>query len=100
MQTSKKLIRLAVSGALAASMLVPSSLAMYQAKVTADALYLRESPGGDIITTLSRDTIVAVLNNSSSWYKVAVNGREGYVSGEYVRGTQQTDFSLGTAKKR
>ena len=98
MQTSKKLIRLAVSGALAASMLVPSSLAMYQAKVTADALYLRESPGGDIITTLSQDTIVAVLNNSSSWYKVAVNGREGYVSGEYVRGTQQTDFSLGTAK--
>ena len=98
MQTSKKLIRLAVSGALAASMLVPSSLAMYQAKVTADALYLRESPGGEIITTLSYNTVVAVLNNSSSWYKVAVNGREGYVSGEYVAGTTQTDFSLGTAK--
>ena len=98
MQTSKKLIRLAVSGALAASMLVPSSLAMYQAKVTADALYLRESPGGDIITTLSYNTPVAVLSNSSSWYKIAVNGREGYVSGEYITGTTQTDFSLGTAK--
>lgn len=98
MQASKKLIRLAVSGALAASMLMPSSLAMYQAKVAADSLYLRESPGGDIITTLSYNTPVAVLSNSSSWYKIAVNGREGYVSGEYITGTTQTDFSLGTAK--
>ena len=98
MQASKKLIRLAVSGALAASMLMPSSLAMYQAKVAADSLYLRESPGGDIITTLSYNTPVAVLSNSSRWYKIAVNGREGYVSGEYITGTTQTDFSLGTAK--
>ena len=79
-------------------MLMPSSLAMYQAKVAADSLYLRESPGGDIITTLSYNTPVAVLSNSSSWYKIAVNGREGYVSGEYITGTTQTDFSLGTAK--
>ena len=98
MQASKKLIRLAVSGALAASMLMPSSLAMYQAKVAADSLYLRESPGGDISTTLPYNTSGAVLGNSSSWYKIAVNGREGYVSGEYITGTTQTDFSLGTAK--
>ena len=92
MHSTKRLFRLAVSGALAVSMFLPSSLAMYQAKVTADALYLRESPGGDIITTLP------VLSNSSSWYKVAVDGKEGYVSGEYVRGTQTEDFSLGSAK--
>ena len=98
MTSTRKLIRLAVSGALAASMLLPSSLAMYQAKVKADALYLRESPGGEIITTLSQDTMVAVLNNSSSWYKVAVNGQEGYVSGEFLTGSLTTDFSLGTAK--
>ena len=98
MKSTRKLIRLAVSGALAASMLLPSSLAMYQAKVKADALYLRESPGGEIITTLSQDTMVAVLNNSSSWYKVAVNGQEGYVSGEFLTGSLTTDFSLGTAK--
>lgn len=42
--------------------------------------------------------MLAVLSNSSSWYKVAVDGKEGYVSGEYVRGTQTEDFSLGSAK--
>ena len=77
MHSTKKLVRLAVSGALAVSMLLPSSLAMYQAKVKADALYLRESPGGEIITTLPQNTMVAVLNNSSSWYKVVANGKEG-----------------------
>ena len=95
MHSSKKLIRLAVTGALAVSMFLPSSLAMYQARVKADALYLRESPGGEIITTLSQDTMVAVLNNSSSWYKVVANGQEGYVSGEFLTGSTTTDFSLG-----
>ena len=98
MHSTKRLLRLAVSGALAASMLLPSSLALYQAQVTADALYLRESPGGSIITTLSQGTVLAVLDNSSSWYKVAVNGKEGYVSGQYVGGTSTEDFSLGSAK--
>ena len=79
-------------------MLLPSSLAMYQAKVKADALYLRESPGGEIITTLPQNTMVAVLNNSSSWYKVVANGKEGYVSSEYLTGSLTTDFSLGSAK--
>lgn len=98
MHSTKKLVRLAVSGALAVSMLLPSSLAMYQAKVKADALYLRESPGGEVITTLPQDTMVAVLNNSSSWYKVVANGKEGYVSSEFLTGSLTTDFSLGSAK--
>lgn len=98
MKSSKKLFRIAVTGALAMSMLLTNSLALYQAKVKADALYLRESPGGDVIATLSQDTVVAVLNNSNSWYKVMVNGKEGYVSGEYLAGTTTTDFSVGTGK--
>lgn len=98
MHSTKKLVRLAVSGALAVSMLLPSSLAMYQAKVKADALYLRESPGGEIITTLPQNTMVAVLNSSSSWYKVVANGKEGYVSSEFLTGSLTTDFSLGSAK--
>ena len=98
MHSTKKLVRLAVSGALAVSMLLPSSLAMYQAKVKADALYLRESPGGEIITTLPQDTMVAVLNNSSSWYRVVANGKQGYVSSEFLTGSLTTDFSLGSAK--
>lgn len=98
MKSTKKFFRIAVTGALAMSMLLPNSLALYQAKVKADALYLRESPGGNVITTLSQNTVVAVLNNSSSWYKVVVNGKEGYVSGEYLTGTTTTDFSVGNGK--
>ena len=98
MKSTKKFFRIAVTGMLAISMLLPNSLAMYQAKVKADALYLRESPGGDVIGTLSQNTVVAVLNNSNSWYKVVSNGKVGYVSGEYLTGTTTTDFSLGKAK--
>lgn len=96
MSFSKKLARFALSGALAMSMVLPNSLAVFQAKVNADSLYLRQSPGGAVITTLSKGTTVAVLNNSSSWYKVSVNGKEGYVNGEYLTGTTATDVALGT----
>ena len=96
MSFSKKLARVAFSGALAMSMLLPSSLAVYQAQVKADSLYLRQAPGGAVITSLPQGTTVAVLENSSSWYKVSVNGKEGYVSGEYLTGTTTTDFALGT----
>ena len=45
MSFSKKLARFALSGALAMSMVLPNSLAVFQAKVNADSLYLRQSPG-------------------------------------------------------
>ena len=96
MSFSKKLARFALSGALAMSMVLPNSLAVFQAKVNADSLYLRQSPGGAVITTLSKGTTVAVLTNSSSWYQVSVNGKEGHVSGEYLTGTTATDVALGT----
>ena len=44
MSFSKKLARFALSGALAMSMVLPNSLAVFQAKVNADSLYLRQSP--------------------------------------------------------
>ena len=96
MKSTKTLFRLLVSGALTASMLLPSSLAVYQAKVKADSLYLRSAPGGSVIATLSQGTTVAVTNNSSEWYKVIVDGKEGYVSGSYLTGT--TDFSVGSGR--
>ncbi|MDY3618059.1 C40 family peptidase [Agathobaculum sp.] len=98
MNISKKLIQTAVSAALAASILLPSALALYPAKVKADALYLRKSPGGEIITTLKQGTTVAVIKNSDSWFKVAVGGKEGYVSGEFLAGTSNGDFLLGSGR--
>ena len=96
MNISKKLTRIAVSATLAVSMLLPNAFAMYQARVKADALYFRDAPGGNIISTLPDGTTLAVLSNSTEWYKVVVNGRVGYVSGEYLVGTQETDFNLGS----
>ena len=98
MKSTKTLFRLLVSGALTASMLLPSSLAVYQAKVKADSLYLRSAPGGSVIATLSQGTTVAVTNNSSEWYKVIVDGKEGYVSGSYLTGTTATDPAATAGK--
>lgn len=98
MNTSKRLVRMVISASLAVAMLLPNAMALYPAKVKADALYLRETPGGKIIATLPQNTMVGVINNSTSWYKIAVNGREGYVSGEYVAGTASMDFNLGAAR--
>jgi cell wall-associated NlpC family hydrolase len=98
MDISKKLVRMAVSAIAAVSLTLPSSLAVFQAQVKADALYLRSAPEGDIITTLPNGTMVAVLNNSNSWFKVAVNGKQGYVSGEYLTGSLTTDFDIGNGK--
>ena len=101
MSFSKKLARFALSGALAMSMVLPNSLAVFQAKVNADSLYLRQSPGGAVITTLSKGTTVAVLNNSSSWYKVSVNGKEGYVSGAgSISGQGKRRFALPASVPR
>lgn len=98
MKFSKRFSRMMISAALAASMLLPSAFALYPAQVKADSLYLRTAPGGDIITTLSNGTKVAVINNSNSWFKVAVGGKEGYVSGEFLTGTPNSDFNLGTGR--
>ncbi|MGI6182037.1 MAG: NlpC/P60 family protein [Agathobaculum sp.] len=98
MNPTKKLLRIAVSTVLAVSMTLPNAFAMYQAKVKADALYLREAPEGDIIATLPQGTMLAVLSNSDSWFKVVADGKEGYVSGEYLTGTLTTDFPLGEGR--
>ncbi len=71
----------------AASACMPGAFANYNATVKADLLNMRKSPGGEIITRLSQGTKIVVLDNSDkTWYKISVNGQEGYVSGMYVAG--------------
>lgn len=98
MNLSKKLLRIAVSAALSVSMALPGALALYPAKVKADALYLRKTPGGEIMQTISGGTNVAVLSNSGEWYQIAVNGQQGFVSGEFLVGTTYGDMNLGTGR--
>ncbi len=65
------------SGALAAS---------GQHEVTANKLYFREdnSSDSDTIATLSKGTVVTVLSTSGGWAKARWNGKEGYLSTEYL----------------
>ena len=53
--------------------------------VNTDVLNLRESPEtGTILTRLKRDTILTILEVNNGWYKVNVNGVDGWVSSLYV----------------
>lgn len=54
--------------------------------VTDTPLRLREGPttNFNVITTLAHDTEVTILGENGGWYKVKVNGKEGWVSGDYI----------------
>ncbi len=96
MNSSKRLIKLAVSGTLAASLCFASASALYTGEITASSLNLRATPGGEAITSLPKGTKLAVISNSTEWYQVAVNGQTAYVSGAYVSWAQDCDFALGS----
>gem|GEM_PF-284835 len=74
-----------ISTATAASMLLSSAFASYTATVKADSLNVRKAPGGSVINHLPNGTKVTVLDDSdATWDKIVVNGKEGYVSKEYL----------------
>lgn len=54
--------------------------------VTADKLYFRSeaSAEGEILATLRKGTAVTVLSTSSGWAKARWDGKEGYLSCQYI----------------
>ena len=56
-----------------------------EARVTADALNMRLSPGGNVLKVLSRNTRVEILNRNGSWFNVREGGVDGYVSSRFIR---------------
>ncbi len=81
----RRYFRSVVSITAAASMMLSSAFASYTATVKADLLNMRQTPGGEIIGRIPNGTEVSVLDNSdSTWFKISVNGKEGYVSSEYL----------------
>lgn len=54
-------------------------------KVTTTQLNFRVYPKyGTVIATLANDTEVKILGENTGWYKISVNGKTGWVSGEYL----------------
>ena len=62
---------------------------------TGSALRMRAeaSSSSDILTTLDKSVAVAILDDTTEgWYKVAYNGKTGYVSSDYLRVDQDNVF--------
>lgn len=63
--------------------------------VTADVLNVRTGPstGNDIISKVQEGQVLQVIGEENGWFKVNVNGKTGYVSGDFVT----TGENKGTA---
>ena len=73
---------------------------LYVRTNTGRGLNLRDEPSleGNIITSFKPGTAVSVLVRGNSWHKVSVNGTVGYMSAQYLTGSQSTGSS-GTVSK-
>lgn len=92
-----KFLKAVFAFAVVTAMACTSSFGLYVANVTRSSVNLRTSASGSVVSSLPKGTKLVVIDNSSSWYRVAVNGKTGYVFGKYVCGTSDGDFALGNA---
>lgn len=58
----------------------------FKGKVTASKLNLRSLPSsaGTILDTISKETIVEILDTTGGWNQIAYNGLKGFVSSDYL----------------
>lgn len=71
-------------------------LVFNQAKVTCDALKVREeaSTESDVVMTVAKGEKLEVIEEIEGWVKVEVDGQELYVSAEYVEVSEELDTAL------
>jgi cell wall-associated NlpC family hydrolase len=65
--------------------------------VTASTLNLRKTPNGDVISKLSKGTVLKVFSIESNWYKCEYNGTVGYCSSEYIQLNRDSGTSRGSS---
>jgi len=78
------------------AMAAESEQAVAVGATTGSSLRLREGPStsASIVTTLNKGVAVAVLDDSTDgWYKIAYNGKNGYVSADYLVIDQDNIFT-------
>ncbi len=70
----------------------PNTTSTVYATVNANLLNLRgtASLSGKVISTLTRNTVVQVLKQDSTWFKIRYAGSEGYVYASYMKISAQT----------
>jgi len=71
--------------------------AAYEAYVATQSktLYLRQSPGGRIITSMPKGARITVISENGDWDYVEYNGRRGYCSAQYVRAVENNNNGSG-----
>lgn len=71
-------------------------------KVIANKLNVRKkaTTSSDIMTTIGKNNYVKItgLNGNGKWYKIAINGKTGYVSANYITVTVKTTAALNLRK--
>jgi len=70
--------------------------------VTGNGLNLRSGPGTNykVVTTLAKGTIVNTIGASGNWTQVTYEGKEGYVSSQYISVRKTTTDRSGTTINR
>ena len=92
-----KHVKVVLTTALSAAMVIGNASALYAGINTASTnLNFRESAGGTVIGAIPSGARVAVIDNTSEWYRVAYNGAIGYVSADYIQYSEDGDVDLGT----
>ena len=58
--------------------------------ISAEGLRVRKGPSTDTeeITSLSKNDEVKIIGQTGKWYKIELNGKEGYVSSKYISDTK------------
>lgn len=69
-------------------------------KEAGSGVYLRKSANEDAKTPelLKRGTEVKIIDKQGDWYKVAVNGKTGYIKSEYISYKKVFPFGVGYVK--
>lgn len=73
-----------------------------QGVVNTDVLNVRSGPGTNysIQTKVKRGTVLDLLEQKGNWYKTKVNGREGWVSGDYITKTSSGSEDVNVKKAK
>ncbi len=101
----KHVMYTAVSSVLLSSSLLLHSIdadAAESAKVTATSLNVRATPStsGAVVGKITKGNTVNIVDESKGWAKITYNGKEAWISSQYINKTQTTSTSTANSTSK
>ncbi|MEW4263910.1 N-acetylmuramoyl-L-alanine amidase [Priestia megaterium] len=101
----KHVMYTAVSSVLLSSSLLLHSIdadAAESAKVTATSLNVRATPStsGAVVGKITKGNTVNIVDESKGWAKITYNGKEAWISSQYINKTQTTSSSTANSTSK